>query len=369
MSESGMSLAQFTDLTNATDAAVKRELGVTLNYRSYEATNTILPKFKKTFTGKQYEIPVQVEDDTNGGHTGMFYVTDNVQITEHDKTLTYHPRHYRKAMTYDAAQIDINSGTRVQRYNWIVSKRIAHARKIADDIKESMWSAPTSSSDSTSPLSPFAHLTLGTDDSTGGFTGGNPYYLDGNQFNDGGQDRDTYTKLKSYFGDHNGDLSTNVLDLLGKAHLQTKFELPLVPNAQKINGVDTDVPNKVVIYTTANVIINIEKIARNSDDRIGYDLGKYRGETTFKGIPFRYNELFETGTATSAAVSYLHGTDPLVGINWDIMYPAVVENWYFKKEKYVAPNTGHVFVEAQDLYWAGIVCRNSQMAGYLISQQ
>lgn len=364
----GMSLAQFTDLTNSTDPYVEKELGVTMNYRSYEWTNTILPKFKETFTGKQYEIPIQVEDDTNGGHTGMFFVQDNVQITEHDQTLTIYPRHYRKPMTYDAAQIDINSGTRVQRYNWIVSKRIAHARKIADDIKAAGWSAPTSSADADSPLSPFAWLTLGTDGSTGGFTGGNPYYLDGNQFSAGGLSRSTYPKLKSYFADHNGDLSSAVLDMLSRAHLMTKFELPLVPNAQKITGVDTDVPNKVVMYTTANVIINVEKIARNSDDRVGYDLGKYRGETLFKGIPFRHNELFDTGTASAAAVSYLHGTDPIIGINWDVMYPVVVDGWYFRNEKYIAPNTGHVFVEAQDLYWCGVACRNSQAAGFLISQ-
>jgi len=360
---SGMSLAQFETLLNATDADFEpQKLAMTLNYRTYEVTNTILPNFKKLGSGQSWQSHIQVEDSANGGHTGMFFVQDNLNLYETDQRLTSNYRHYVTGCIYDEAQIDINSGDRVQRYNYIKSQRMAMHRKAADDIKVAFWSAPASSADTTSPIGPFGWLTLGTDNDTGSFSGDDPYYLDGNTYSAGGLARGTFPRLKSYYADHNGELNDSLLDLLGTANRKTSFEVPLVPNVESVNGVVTNGPRSVVYYTSNNVIKNIEKIARNSDDRIGYDLGKYAGETTYKGIPFRYNEIFDT------ASTYLYGTDPIVAINWSVMYPVVVRNWYFRKSVQRHPFCHTAFTEHIDLYWTGCHCDNPQQAGFLISQ-
>jgi hypothetical protein len=363
-SASGMTLAQFETLLNATDEDFEpNKLAMVLNHKKYEVTNTILPKYKKWGSGESWQSHIQLEDATNGGHTGMFFVQDQVNLYDTDQTITSNYRHYINSCAYDEAQVDINRGDRVQRYNYLKSQRMAMHRKTADDLKEAFWSAPASSSDTTSPIGPFGWLVTGTDNSTGGFTGGDPYYLDGNTYSAGTLATGTYTDWKSYYADHNGNLNETLLDLMGTANRKTSFEIPLVPNLEKVDGVDTNVPMKVVYYTSDNVLKNIEKIARNSDDRIGYDLGKYAGETTYKGIPFRYNDIFDT------ASTYLYGTDPVVAINWDVMYPVVVRNWYFKSKVKEHPFSHNAFNEFIDLYWAGVHCDNRQQCGYMINQQ
>jgi hypothetical protein len=363
VSQTGMTLAQFETLLNATDADfTPNKLAMTLNHKKYEVTNQILPRYKKTGSGTAYESHIQLEDSPNGGNVGMFFVQDNIQIYDTDQTITSNYRHYVNGCAYDEAQIDINRGDRVQRYNYMKSQRMAMHRKAADDIKEQWWSAPASASDGTSIRGPFGWLVQGDALDAGSFSGGDPYYLDGNTYNAGGLATGTYSKWKSYYADHNGVINDTILDIMGTANRKTGFEVPLVPNMQKINGVETNVANKVVYYTSDNVLKQIEKIARNSDDRIGYDLGKYAGETTYKGIPFRYNDIFDT------ASTYLYGTDPIVAINYNVLYPVVVRGWYFKKKIKENPFSHNAFNEFIDLYWCGAHCDNRQQCGYMINE-
>lgn len=360
-SASGMSILQFETLLNATDAKYKpNQLAVTLNHKKYEVTNQILPQFKQTGSGTQWETHIQLEDSPNGGHTGLFFAANQTQLFDTDHTLVSTYRHYKNSISYDTIQLDINRGDAVQRYNYLKSQRIALHRKVADDVKETFWSAPASASDTTSPIGPFGWITLGTDNDTGSFSGGEPYYLDGNQYTTGGLSRTTYARLKTYYADHNGLLDSTLLDTMARADLMTSFEIPIVPDQTKVTGVPA---MSVVRYTSANVIINIEKIARNSDDRIGYDLGKYRNETTYKGIPFRHNDIFDT------ASTYLYGTDPIVAINWKVMYPVVVNNWYFTNNVQQNPFCDTAKDEFVHLLWAGCHNESPQMSGYLISQQ
>ena len=364
-SNSGMTLAQFETLLNATDDDFEpNKLAMTLNHKKYEVTNIILPQYKKLRTGTSYTSHIQLEDATNGAHTGMFFVQDQVNLYETDQTIESSYRHYINSCSYDEAQLDINSGDRAKRYDYIKSQRMAMYRKIGDDLKEKFWSAPSSATDTTNPIGPFGWLVLGTNNSTGDFSGGDPYYLDGNTYSAGGKATGTYTKWKNFYADHNGDLGEALLELMGTCNRKTDFELPIVPNArQQVDGIVTNGSSKLVYYTSDNVIKNVEKIARNSDDRIGYDLGKYAGETTYKGIPFRYNDIFDT------ASTYLYGTDPVVAINWNIMYPVVVKNWYFRSKVANHPFAHNCFNEFVDLYWCGVHCENRQMTGWLISQQ
>lgn len=359
-SDSGMSISQFATLLNATNEDFPRgQLAVTLSHKKYEVTNQIIPQFAKTGSGKQWETHIQLEDSPNGGFTGLFFAANQTQLFDTDYTLTSYYRHYKNSISYDLLQLDLNRGDRVQRYNYLKSQRMALHRKVADDLKEEFWSAPASSSDTTSMVGPFGWLTMGDDNDTGSFSGGNPYYLDGNTFTKGGQSASTYTRLKNFYVDHNGVLDATLLDKMAIANLKTSFEVPVIPGQQGIDGVNT--PLSVIYYTSANVITNVEKVARNYDDRVGYDLGKYRGETTYKGIPFRYNDIFDT------ASTYLYGTDPIVAIDWKVMYPVVVKGWKFKGM--VKDNAFCDTAKDEFVHYVGCVhCDSPQLTGYMISQ-
>ena len=361
MNNSGISLNQFLTLLNATrDYFIPDKLTMTLNYPRYEVLNDILRNRKKFASGERYTTNIQLEDATNGAAVGMFFVQDQSNIYDTDHKVISEWKHYTNNVSYDLAQVDINKGDKVKEYDYIQSQKMAMFRKTADDIQAQYWSAPATASDTTKIFGPACWLTQGTDNSTGGFTGTSGYYLDGNTFDAGGISATTYPKWANYYADHNGVLNETLLDMLGDANRATDFEAPVEPN--KVKGVEEGVPKKVVYYTTNNVIKNVEKIARNSDDRIGYDLGKYAGETLYKGIPFKYVKQLDT------ASTYLWGTDPIYAVNYDVMYPVVLTNWYFRTDEGKNAFAHNVVTEYVDLYWL-FHCENRQGAGFLINQQ
>jgi hypothetical protein len=360
-SESGISLNQFLTLLNATrDDFQPDKLAMTLTYPRYEVLNDILRKRKKMGSGERYTTNIQLDDATNGGAVGMFFVQDVSNIYDTDYKVISEWKHYTNNVSYDLAQIDINKGDKVKEYDYIKSQKMAMYRKTADDIQQQFWSAPASASDVNKIFGPSSWLTIGTNNSTGGFTGTTGQYLDANAFNPGGIDASAHPKWASYYADHNGILNETLLDMLGDANRATDFEAPIEPN--KVTGVEEGVPKKVVYYTTNNVIKQVEKIARNSDDRIGYDLGKYAGETLYKGIPFKYVQQLDTASTTQ------WGTDPIFAINFDVFYPVVLNNWYFRTDEGKNAFAHNVCTEYVDLYWM-THCENRRNMGYLINQQ
>jgi hypothetical protein len=202
---------------------------------------------------------------------------------------------------------------------------------------------------------------MGADNSTIGFNGLNPEYTDGNDFNVGGLSSTTYPKWSNIYVDHNGILNETLLDTLGDCNRQIDFEAPVIPGGT-ITGVSAGLPDKVAYYTSNNIIRNVEKIARNSDDRIGNDLGKYAGKTLYKGIPFNYVKILDT------ASTHLYGTDPIFAINFDIMYPVVLDGWFFNSDQSKNATAHTVVTEFIDLVW-NIHSENRAEGGYLVSQQ
>ena len=362
MAAEGISLDQCLDLVNATnDDFILDKLSVTLNYPKYEMMNDFLSKRKKTTAGERYTSNIQLEDATNGGHVGMLFQNDTSNVNDTDHKVISEWKRYGNNVSYDQIQMSINKAYKTKQYDYLKSKKLAMYRKTGDDIQEAGWSVPISSSDATSVIGIPGWITMGTDDSTGGFTGGAGKYLDGTALTVGNLSSTTYPKWNNWYADHKGNLDSTFLDTLGDANRATDFEAPIIP-AGKIDGVETGMPSKVAYYTSNNVIKQVEKIARNSDDRIGHDLGKYAGKTTYKGIPLHYVKLLDTVQA------YLWGTDPLFAINFDMLYPVVLDGWYFNVDQSKNAFSHTVITQYIDLIWL-IHCENKQMGGFLISEQ
>ena len=358
MAAEGITLSQCLDLVNATnDDFTLDKLAVTLNYPKYEVLNDILRTKKKTTAGERYTTDIQLEDATNGGHVGMLFQNDTSNVNDTDQKVISEWKRYTNNVSYDQIQISINKANKTRIYDYLKSKKIAMYRKAADDLQEAFWSVPATSSDSTSVP---GWITMGTDNSAGGFNGGAGTYLDGSALTVGGLSSTTYPRWTNWYADHKGNLDSTFLDTLGDANRATDFEAPVSPG--KVDGVTTDMPNKVGYYTSNNVIKQVEKIARNSDDRIGNDLGKYAGKTMYKGIAFNYVKLLDTVQA------YMWGTDPLFALNFDELYPVVLDGWFFNTDQDKNAFAHTVITQYIDLVWL-MHCANRQGAGFLISEQ
>jgi hypothetical protein len=355
-----LSVSQCLDLVNSTrDHFTLDKLSVALNYPRYEVLNDILKNFKKVGAGENWETNIQLTDATNGGQVGMLFHNDTSNQTDTDKKVVTPWRRYTNNCSYDRIAMSINKAEKTRVYNYLKSKMTSMYRKSADDMQNIFWGAPTGAADSDSAYGVSSWLTLGTDN-TDGFTGGKASYQDGNTFNPGGLDPTVYSKWKSYYGDHNGNLGETLLDQLGDACRATDFEAPMSPG--KVDGVDEGGLERMRFYTSNEVIKQIEKVARNSDDRIGYDLGKYKGKTLYKGIPFNYVKILDTANAN------LYGTNPLYAVNFDQLYPVVLEDWYFQPDTDKNAFSHTVMTQYHDLVW-NLHCENRQQAGFLISQQ
>ena len=356
-----LTVQQSLDLVNAThDDFTLDKLSAVLTYPKYEVLNDILRNKKKMAAGTNYTTEIQLEDATNGGSVGMLFYNDTSNVNDTDQTVTTPWKRYTNNVSYDRIQMSINQSEKTRIYNYLKSKKLAMYRKAADDIQALFWSTPTGTADSTNPWGVPGWLTMGTDDSAGGFTGGAASYTDGTAFNCGGLSSTTYAKWANWYADHQGNLNETFLDTLGDGCRATDFEAPVSPG--KVDGINEQGPAGLAFYTSNNVIKQVEKIARNSDDRIGYDLGKYQGKTMYKNIMFHYVKILDTASAN------LYGTDPLFAINFDILYPVVLEDWYFQVDQDKNAFSHTVITQYVDLVW-NVHCENKQQAGFLISEQ
>ena len=356
-----LTIQQCLDLVNSTrDHFTLDKLGVTLNYPKYEFCNDILKNFKKMGAGENYDDDIQLTDATNGGQVGMLFYNDTSNQTDTDKKIITPWRRYTNNCSYDRIALSINQAQKTRVYKYLKSKMISMYRKTADDLQQIGWSTPTGAADTNSAWGIPAWLTMGTDDSDGGFTGGVASYQDGTTFNPGGIDPTVYSKWNSYYADHNGNMGEALLDQLGDACRATDFEVPTVTGT--VDGVTEGGISGMRFYTSNNLIKQVEKVARNSDDRIGYDLGKYAGKTMYKGIPFNYVKILDTTNAN------LYGSDPLYAVNLDLLYPVVLEDWYFQPDTDKNAFSHTVMTQFIDLVW-NMHCENRQQAGFLISNQ
>lgn len=356
-----LTVAQCLDLVNATnDDFTLDKLSVALQYPRYEVLNDILRNYKKMGAGENYTSDIQLEDATNGGHVGMLFHNDTSNVNDTDQKVTTPWKRYTNNCSYDRIQMSINMPQKTRIYNYLKSKKVAMYRKAADDLQATFWSNPSGTSDTNTAWGVFGWITQGTDNSTGGFTGGSAYYTDGTTFDCGGISSTTYSRWKNWYADHKGNINETFLDMLGDACRATDFEAPLLPGS--VTGVDEQVVSKLKFYCSNNVIKQMEKMARNSDDRIGNDLGKYQGKTLYKNIPFNYVQILDT------ASTYLYGTDPLIAINFDQLYPVVLEDWFFQVDTEKNAFSHTVMTQYTDLVW-NTHCENRQQCGFMIDEQ
>lgn len=356
-----LTIQQCLDLVNSTRKWFTLDkLSVALKYPKYEVLNRILPEYKKMGAGTDYDDDIQLEDSVNGGHVGMLFYNDESNVTDTDRKISTPWKRYTNNVSYDRIQLSINRAQKTRVYKYLKSKMIAMYRKAADDIQEAFWSNPSGTADTDSIWGVPGWITMGTDDSAGGFTGGAASFTDGTTFDCGGISASTYTRWTNWYADHKGNLNETFLDMLGDACRATDFEAPTSPG--KVDGVNEEGIRGMEFFTSNNVIKQVEKIARNSDDRIMYDLGKYAGKTIYKSIPFNYVKILDTPDAN------LYGTDPLYALNFDVIYPVCLEDWYFQPDTDRNAFSHTVMTEFIDLIW-NVHCENKQQAGFLISEQ
>jgi len=360
----GLTIDQAVDLGYATLQSFKQDdFAITLKHQKYEAINNWFRKDKLQLDGgDRVTRYIQLGDTGNAAHVRL-YESDTPNVANTDKEIKVEWTHARTSFSYDRIELAMNLGNKVRVYNYLKSRRMGAFREFADLLEEAAWTSPTSATDDLNPHGIPSWLSWGTDNNTGDFTGYNGHYNDGSQttYNVGNiaSASGTNDRWASYWADHNGNIDQSLLTMLSRAFRKCGFQAPLEPG--KIFQYNTF--GNFRLYSNDNVIGTLETLARNSDDRVGYDLGKYCGHTMYKGIPFVYVDILDTADTDTIM------TDPIFGVNHDVFYPVVLKGEYFRIDKprlnSAQPGvlTGYV-----DLTYA-YICENRRQAGFLIAQQ
>lgn len=363
----GIQIEQATDLLTATLAKFKpNQFEIALKSQTAEIVNRWFKKDKMVVDGgDSVKFYIQLKRSNNATHTRL-YDTDDVNVAQVMTTGSVNWTHARTAWAFDVREIAMNKGNPQRIFSLLEARVKAAHHDLIIELEEAAWRTPTSSTDDLAPHGIPAWLAQAdADNETGDFTG---YVGD---YTTAADAESAYSSVAgisctsttnplwaNFYADHNNLLDDSLLKLLSRAMLKTKFETP------EVAGQALDPKSNFSnfrLYTSSNVILELEELARKSDDRVGYDLGKYAGATIFKGVPFKWVADLDT------ELTYARGADPIYGINHNHFYPIVLADNNFRKSPPAKKAGSHNVMEGfVDLTYA-YVCDNRRTGGFLIS--
>jgi hypothetical protein len=351
------------DIWNATlqNIVTKQPALATFAYRRWELFNIFFRNAMKVQGGDQLEGHITLDSEGNARLVGIWdqdtLVKKNIQ-----KKYTADWRQAKGGMLWNLMETSINSGAQ-KIYNVLESQYKSAIKDMVEAVYLTLATGPSSATDGDSPNSLNTFLRVGTASSTGGWTGYQSRYNDGSTpgtaYDTAGltSSASVNTGWASYYADHLGYIDESLLSLLDTAVRKLGFTAPTIP--QTI-GEENGLVN-FSMYTSDNVLKNLNTFYAQSDDNMGYNRDSHWGTPTFKSIPFAYCDLFDTARTS------LYGTDPIFGVNHSMIYPIIHSDWNFKEIDGKDPNRAIVLQKLIYLRYQ-MWCENPHEAGFMISQ-
>ncbi len=356
-----ITIEQAVDVLQATLEDIKKNsCPLTYLYSSYKLFNSLWKDRVKSEGGDKIERFITLRDEGNAKHQGN-WEKDTHNVINTDENIVVQWRRASTNFSYNMIEMDMNKGD-AQIYNKVQNKYNNTLREVVDMIYNGALSTPASSSDKHHPEGLPAWLSLGTEGSTGGWTAYSARYNDGSTpggtYNSGtvACSSSNNPRWAAWYADHDGNIDDSLLVLLDRACRKLAFEGPVFP--EKL----PEPTFKFSLYSNDTIIGSLNLLYAKSDDQMGYRVASHFGYPNFKGIPFVYVDQLD-----SANVS-LYGTDPIYGINHELIYPVVLNNWDFKIGKPRPRDEQHVVLTVDVDVVYNYICENRRRAGFLISE-
>ena len=360
-----ITLDQAVDFTNSTlQHIISKKPAYTFLYETYEFFNTFWNGNVQFPGGKYIEDHVILGDEQNAKHSGL-WDEDTHNVANISKKYHTYLVHSTTNFSYNLIEADLNRGGLEKIYDTVDMKYDNMCREWVDEIFGRIFLTPASADDELNPKGISAWLPLGTDNSTGGWTGYTADYGDGVAFNVGGLtcSASVNPRWASYYADHNGQIDDSLFLILFKAMTRLNFRGPKVPKALDLN---TDgYSNKFSMWTSLNLQAQVSQLYAKADDQMGFRPQVHYGIPYFMNIPLEYVPILDT------ADTVRYGTDPIFGINHNLLYPVVQKGWNFRITPPVNRAAGgqHLVMTTYGDIEYTIHGRNRRHMGFLISQQ
>jgi len=154
---------------------------------------------------------------------------DTHNVVNTDQEIKVDWVHATTNMDYSRIELAMHSGNAVRVYNYLTSKQKNMYRELAELLQPRLILSPVSSADKKNPHGLASWLSLGTDDSSGGFTGYKGKYNDGSgtdyAVGNINSSSSVNPRWASYYADHNDEFGDALLDLLSRATRKTHFHI------------------------------------------------------------------------------------------------------------------------------------------------
>lgn len=239
----------------------------------------------------------------------------------------------------------------------LASRRTAALADLANLLEDYAWQAPASGGDDLHPMGiPYWLVPITSDQQTAGthgHQGGNP-----TGFSDcGGIDASAAanSRWRSYndcWSDDTGTITDDDVIKITRMLRRLHFRSPVFVNQAEEEGF-----RNVRLYANETTLEALEDRAREGNDQLGSDVGRYAGATVVKNIPVVWVEQLDADT-----------TNPLYAVNHAYFHPFVMEGDFFRETGPMNSRQQHdVFTTFVDLQF-NFVCLNRQRAGGVISR-
>ena len=359
---SEITFSQALDIGYGTlwDIRRKKPPLATYAYSTYQFYNTFFKGNVKT-VGKALEGHVTLDSEGNATHAGFWaqdaLIKKNINSRYRlDWKLAY------GGMLWNLIEQSINSKPAAIYDVW-EQQYDSCVKDLVEELFDKIMVGPSSAADIDSPYGISTWLSQGTISTTGGFTGYYGCYNNGSGtpassgFSKGGiaSSATSNADWASYFADHDGNIDDSLLTILDEANRKLNFQPPVVPEKLPMERVT------FAMYTNNNVIKKLNAFYAKADDQMGYRPNAHYGTPSFNRIPMVYCPPLDTANLD------VYGTDPIFGLNHNVIYPVILRGWDFRITKRPDSNRHNVMSLFMDLVYQ-VWCNSSpKYAGYLIS--
>jgi hypothetical protein len=326
----------------------------TYAYSNYQFYNTFFRGNVKC-VGKALEGHITLSSENNATHSGFWAQDDLIKENINQR----YRLGWAKAtggMMWNLIEQDINKSPAAIYDVW-KQQYDSCVKDLVEEVLDAMINGRNSATDTNRPYGVNQWVGLGTHTSVGGFTGYFGTYNDGSTpgaaFDKGGINATTYPDWASYYADHDNNIDDSLLTILDTATRKLNFQPPVIPEKLPVEKVN------YAMYTNDNVIKKLNAYYAKADDNMGYRPDAHYGTPAFNRIPMIYTPPFDTANTS------VYGTNPILGLNHNFIYPVILKKWDFRITKQVA-NLRHTVMELyMDLVYQ-IWCNSSpKYAGFL----
>jgi hypothetical protein len=354
----GVANTDLLDLLKTTlENLPKNDFEYALKYQQYLVINNWFAKEKVQIdSGTQIKRNIVLSTTGNARHVRLFQKTPlNVGDTQQQLTCPW--VQVQTHHSYERRELLRNQGA-AGFVELIDSRRKDALMDLANLLERAAIRAPNTSTDDLNPRGLFYWLSLRNTGSQGeGFDGQTITFQDAStSTTKGGIDASTSANAlyRNYAATYN-DVNTDFLSKLRKAFYLCNFKPPVT-----VPGLKATQQSRFQMYTGIENLTAYDDLVAENNDNMGADLGKFGGQSMFRGVAISYMPTFDESDFTH--VSYR----PWVGINHSKFYPVVQKGDWMRDSEPVSDAEQHnVFTVFMDGSY-NFLCINPREAGFVL---